>query len=123
MRRSLLSFPTIRSVLAQAHTELEAAWLITREAARDLDSGSLEAPRVNMAKLFVGQVAPRFVNSMMELFAGWGYIASYDIERLLRDVKFYEFVEGPALVQQILISKDLWPLGGTTSSNVEAGVN
>jgi len=109
LRKPLLSQPVIRGNLAQLHTQLEAAWELTAAATRDWDNNLADLHRVNMAKLFAAQVANLVVDDVMELFGGWGYTGSFEIEQLVRDVKFYEFVEGPAFVQQILIAKELFP--------------
>lgn len=109
LRKPLLSQPVIRGGLASVHTQMEAAWELTCAAARDWDYDAASLYRVNMAKLFAAQTANRFVCSVMEMFGGWGYTDSHEIEQLLRDVKFYEFVEGPAFVQEILIAKELFP--------------
>jgi len=109
LRKPLLSQPVIRGALAQYHTLLEAAWELTAASARDWDYHLPDLHRVNMAKLYAGQVANEVVSGVMQLFGGWGYTGSFEIEQLVRDVKFYEFVEGPAFVQQILIAKELFP--------------
>ncbi|MCX6968033.1 MAG: acyl-CoA/acyl-ACP dehydrogenase [Verrucomicrobia bacterium] len=109
LRRSLLSQPVIRHLFTQLNTEKEAAWQLILSAAKDWDDNALSLHRVNMAKLFAAQVANRFVSGMMELYGGWSYTDTYEIEQLLRDVKFYEAVEGPAFVQQILITRGLFP--------------
>lgn len=109
LRKSLLSQPVIRHLFAQLNTEREAAWQLVLSAAKDWDNNSPSLHRINMAKLYAAQVANRYVGNMMELFGGWAYTDCYAIEQLQRDVKFYEAVEGPAFVQQILISRGLFP--------------
>ncbi len=109
LRRSLLSQPVIRNLFTQLNTEKEAAWQLVLSAAQDWDDNAPSLHRINMAKLYAGQVANRFIGAMMELYGGWSYTDTYEIEQLQRDVKFYEAVEGPAFVQQILISRGLFP--------------
>lgn len=109
LRRSLLSQPVIRNLFTQLNTEKEAAWQLILSAAQDWDDNAPSLHRINMAKLFAAQVANRFVGAMMELYGGWSYTDTYEIEQFQRDVKFYEAVEGPAFVQQILISRGLFP--------------
>ncbi|XHR28615.1 MAG: acyl-CoA dehydrogenase family protein [Chthoniobacteraceae bacterium] len=109
MRRSLLSQPVIRHLFTQLHTEMEAAWQLIISGAQDWDNHASSLHRINMAKLFAGQVANRFVAAMMELYGGWSYTDTYDIDQLQKDAKFYEAVEGPAFVQQILIARGLFP--------------
>ncbi len=108
LRKSLLSQPVIRHLFAQLNTEKEAAWQLIVSAAQDWDDNAASLHRINMAKLYAAQVANRYVASMMELFGGWSYTDCYEIEQLQRDVKFYEAVEGPAFVQQILICRGLF---------------
>lgn len=108
LRKSLLSQPVIRHLFAQLNTEKEAAWQLIIAAAQDWDNDAASLHRVNMAKLYAAQVANRYVSNMAELFGGWSYTDCYEIEQLQRDVKFYEAVEGPAFVQQILICRGLF---------------
>ncbi len=109
LRRSLLSQPVIRNLFTQIETEKEAAWQLIMSAAKDWDDNAPSLHRINMAKLFAGQVANRYAAAVMELFGGWSYTDAYEIEQLVRDAKFYEAVEGPAFVQQILIARGVFP--------------
>lgn len=107
--KPLLSQPAIRNQLCQLRTEAHAAWLLTCSSAAEWEAGNPSLHHSSMAKMYAGQVASRFATSGLELFGGWGYTREYEIERLYRDAKLYEIIEGPTFVQQAIIAKELYP--------------
>ncbi len=106
--KSLLDRPVISSMLAQLHTEARAAWLLTCEAAAAWDAGEPAIKEASMAKLFAADVAVKTVSETMELHGGYSYNIESEIQRLYRDVKALEIVEGASFVQQALIARELF---------------
>jgi acyl-CoA dehydrogenase len=106
---SLLSQPAIRSLLAQLQTEARAAWYLTCASASYWEAGAPELQHSSMAKMYSGQVAVKVTSAVLELFGGWGFTREFEIERLYRDAKLFEIIEGPTFVQQIIIGKELFP--------------
>lgn len=100
--------PAIRNLLAQLKTEAQAAWLLACSAASEWDQGSYQLTPSSMAKMYSGQVAVRFASGALELMGGWGYTCEYEIERIYRDAKLYEIIEGPTFVQQVIIAKEMF---------------
>jgi len=111
--KPLLSFQTIQNQLAQLETQASAAWLLTCQAANFWENGlnirDFALKEASMAKMFSTDVAVHYVSEVLELFGGYGFTQEFEIERLYRDVRLLEIYEGATLVQQILISKELFP--------------
>ncbi len=99
----------IRHELARMHTEVEAAWMMSCLAASTWDSGDFAIREASMAKLFSGRTAVKVTGLALELFGARGFFNNYEISRLWRDAKAIEIVEGPSLVQELLIAKQVIP--------------
>lgn len=122
--KPLIEIPSIHSLLAKLYTHTEAAWLLTQSAARCWDSGDFAIKEASMAKMFSSDHTVRFANEALELFGGYGYTREYEIEKIYRDVKVYEIYEGPTLVQQALIAREIFPSlkGATRQGNIKKGI-
>lgn len=107
--KPLLTQPSIRHVLARLHTEVEAAWMLACLAASTWDTGDFAVREASMAKLFSGATAVKVTSQALELFGARGYFNDFEISRLWRDAKAIEIVEGPSLVQELLIAKHILP--------------
>ncbi len=105
----LLTQPSIRGKLMDLKTKLEASWLLTCLAAAQWDVGNESFEFSSMAKLFAGQTTVQMVGSCVELFGGWGCMEEYEIEKLYRDAKFFEILEGPTFVQHAILAKEILP--------------
>ncbi|HPC48229.1 MAG TPA: acyl-CoA dehydrogenase, partial [Deltaproteobacteria bacterium] len=81
--------------LADMYTLVDLSRMLALRAAWAFDTGGTDAyVLASCAKLFASEAASRVVNWGMQIFAGHGYIAGTDIERLYRDAKFGEICEG-----------------------------
>jgi alkylation response protein AidB-like acyl-CoA dehydrogenase len=105
--KPLIAKSTIRDQLAELHTKVEASWLLACQAAATWDSGDFAVQEASMAKLFAADTAVQVVNEAMELLGGHGYTADHIMERMYRDVKAFEIVEGASLVQKAIIAKEV----------------
>lgn len=106
--KPLLAQPVIQDRLADMYTRKEAAWQLTRHAAKLWDAGRESLTESSMAKLFSGNMAVDFVGNCMELLGGPGYAEDAEIARLYRDAKLFEIIEGPSFVQKAIIAKELF---------------
>jgi alkylation response protein AidB-like acyl-CoA dehydrogenase len=106
--KPLLALPTIQTQLAQLHTEVEASWLLTLQAAAKWDTGDFGIREASMAKLFAAHTAVKVMCESVELFGGMGFSSESEIERLYRDCKILEIIEGATFVQQTFIAKELF---------------
>jgi alkylation response protein AidB-like acyl-CoA dehydrogenase len=107
--RPIADFQAIQWMLADAHTELDAAELLIRRAAWLADSGKRFTLEASMAKLFASEAGTRVCNNALQIHGGYGYTREFDIERHLRDVKLCEIGEGTSQVQRMVIAKNVLP--------------
>jgi len=105
--QTIADFQGVQFQLAQVSTELEAARLLTYNAARLRDSGEPFLTEGAMAKLFSSQVAERVTSLAVQLFGGVGYTKDYPVEKLYRDAKIGQIYEGTSNLQLQTIAKQL----------------
>ncbi len=107
----LAAFQGLQFMLADMQMKYTAARLLTEQAAMELDSGIISAtPNLNpsMAKCFATDAAMQITTDAVQLFGGAGYIKEYVVERLMRDAKMLQIVEGANQIQRTLIAKSLF---------------
>ncbi|MBI2374924.1 MAG: acyl-CoA dehydrogenase family protein [Deltaproteobacteria bacterium] len=105
--QKLVALQNTQFVLADARTELDAAWLLTFRAARLLDSGSKASAECSMAKLFASEAAGRVIDKMLQLHGGYGYSREVDVERYYRDARVTRIYEGTSEIQRLVIAREL----------------
>ncbi|MGH3414524.1 MAG: acyl-CoA dehydrogenase family protein [Marmoricola sp.] len=100
--------------LANMATRIQAARLLTRDAAHRLDSGQRADLEAGMAKLFASEVAKDAAFDAMRVHGAYGYSREYDVERLYRDAPLMVIGEGTNEIQRQVITRQLiqrHPLG------------
>ncbi|RZO59143.1 MAG: acyl-CoA dehydrogenase [Sandaracinaceae bacterium] len=103
----VLDFQNTRFVLADARTELDAAWLLTLRAAALLDQGEPARMESSMAKIAATEACGRVVDGMLQLHGGYGYSREYVIERLYRDARITRIYEGTNEIQRTLVAREI----------------
>jgi len=98
----------LQFMVADLWTELEAARLLVYQAAHMKDRGEDITRAAAMAKLFATDMAMRVTTDAVQLFGGYGYSREYPVERLMRDAKVTQIVEGTNQVQRIVIARELF---------------
>lgn len=93
--------------LADSATELEAAWLLTAQAARMAQAGLPIRKHASMAKLAASNAAVRIARRAVEIHGGNGYMRDYPVERILRDAQMYTIGEGTSEIQRMVIAREL----------------
>jgi len=106
-RVPLAKHQAIQMMLADMGTMVEAARLLTLQAAHIKDQGGDLAGPSAMAKLFAGRTASRVVSLGVQIHGGYGYSKDYPIERYFRDARATEIYEGTNEIQQIVIAREL----------------
>jgi acyl-CoA dehydrogenase len=102
----IADFQGVQFLLADMATELAAARLLTREAARLKDEGSEGATLMSShAKRFAADAAMSATLNAVQIFGGYGYTKDYPVEKLLRDAKLMQIYEGTAQVQRVVIAR------------------
>jgi alkylation response protein AidB-like acyl-CoA dehydrogenase len=104
----LSDFQALRFRLADYATELEAARLMVRRAAHAVSEGEPGGTRLAaMAKRFATDTGFEVVNGCLQLHGGYGYLRDHPIERVLRDVRVHQILEGTNEVMRLIVSRDL----------------
>jgi short/branched chain acyl-CoA dehydrogenase len=103
--KPIAEFQAIQFQLARLATDVEAARLMTYNAARLKDAGQPFLKEAAMAKYFCSQVAERVASEAIEVFGGVGFTRDYPVEKYLRDAKIGKIYEGTSFMQLQTIAK------------------
>jgi alkylation response protein AidB-like acyl-CoA dehydrogenase len=106
--RALREFQALQFKLADMATELEAARLMVRRAAAALSAGDPAATRLcAMAKRFATDAAFDVANQALQLHGGYGYLKDYPLERIVRDLRVHQILEGTNEIMRVIIAREL----------------
>ncbi len=105
--KPIAELQAIQFMLADMATELEAARLLTWDAAQAVDRGEDARQKASIAKLYASEMATRTALKAVQIHGGYGYLKDVPVERYLRDAKLCEIGEGSSEVQRILIARHL----------------
>jgi len=106
--RSIDQFQGLQFRLADMEIELQAARTFLRQAAWKLDTGAPDASKFcAMAKKFVTEAGSKIVDQCLQLHGGYGYLADYGIEKLVRDLRVHQILEGTNEIMRVIISRQL----------------
>lgn len=109
--RHLSEFQALQFRIADMETELQAARVFLRQAAWKLDNKASDASRhCAMAKRFVTDVAFDVANQALQLHGGYGYLADYGVEKIVRDLRVHQILEGTNEIMRLIVARDM--LGG-----------
>lgn len=103
----LSEFQATQFKLAEMHTNIEAARMLTYRAAWMKDNGIPNTKEAAEAKLFASEIAEKAASEAVQMFGGYGYIKEYPVEKFYRDVKLLTIGEGTSEIQRIVIAKDI----------------
>jgi len=106
--KRLNELQSLQFKLADMATELEAARVMLYQAAWKLDNKTADATRFcAMAKRLVTDKGFDIVNDALQIHGGYGYLKDYPLERMLRDVRVHQILEGTNEIMRVIISRDL----------------
>lgn len=101
-------FQALQFRLADMEIELQAARTFLRQAAWKLDHATPDATTFcAMAKKFVTEAGSRIVNQCLQLHGGYGYLADYGIEKLVRDLRVHEILEGTNEIMRLIVARQM----------------
>jgi alkylation response protein AidB-like acyl-CoA dehydrogenase len=109
--KTIASFQAIQWILADMKTRIEAARLLTyqaalaKQAAKETD-GRYTLPAA-MAKLYASETAMWVTTKAVQVFGGNGYSREYPVERHFRDAKITEIYEGTSEIQRLVIARSI----------------
>ena len=100
-------FQMVQEELGRMVVETEAARLLTYRCARQKDDGNVHNTlETTMAKYYACDVASRVADGALRILGANGYSDEYPVERLMRDAKLYQILEGSANVTKMIIATD-----------------
>jgi alkylation response protein AidB-like acyl-CoA dehydrogenase len=105
--KQIAQHQAIQFKLADMATQVEAARLLTRRAARLKDAGERSDIEAGMAKLFASEAGRFCVEESLRIHGGYGYSKEYEIERLYRDAPLLLIGEGTSEIQRMVIGRKL----------------
>jgi butyryl-CoA dehydrogenase/short/branched chain acyl-CoA dehydrogenase len=105
--RPIADFQAVNFLLADLATELEAARLLTYNAARLKDAGAPFLKEAAMAKLFAARAAEKITSNAIDLHGGYGFTREYPVEKYFRDQKVGHIYEGTNNMQRMTIARQL----------------
>jgi alkylation response protein AidB-like acyl-CoA dehydrogenase len=108
--KPLIEMQGLQFMLADMKIKLETAKLITAEAAEKIDNQSSQSDQrlfSSIAKCYATDSAMAVTTDAVQLFGGAGYIKEYQVERLMRDAKMLQIVEGTNQIQRMIIAREL----------------
>ncbi len=107
--RSLKEFQGLQFKIADMATELEAARLMVRNAAAALDRRDPSATRLcAMAKRFATDVGFEVANGALQLHGGYGYLKDYPLERIVRDLRVHQILEGTNEIMRVIAAREMF---------------
>ncbi|MCJ7984114.1 acyl-CoA dehydrogenase [Priestia sp. OVL9] len=105
--KPIISQQGIAFKLADMATSIEAARLLTYQAAWLESQGLPYGKESAMSKLYAGDTAMKVTTEAVQVFGGYGYTKDYPVERFMRDAKITQIYEGTQEIQRLVISRYL----------------
>jgi len=106
--KALADFQATQFKLADMATELDVSRLMLLRAADALDRKDPAAPRYcAMAKRLATDLGFRIANEALQIHGGYGYLKDYPIERIVRDLRVHQILEGTNEIMRVIIARDL----------------
>lgn len=94
--------------LAEMETDLQAARALLQRAAQKMDEGAADVVAAcAMAKRFATDAGFRVANEALQLHGGYGYLHEYGIERVVRDLRVHQILEGTNEIMKLIVGRDM----------------
>jgi alkylation response protein AidB-like acyl-CoA dehydrogenase len=106
--RAIAEFQATQFKLADMATELAAARALLHEAASALDARAPDATQLcAMAKRFATDAGFKVANDALQIHGGYGYLADYEVERIVRDLRVHQILEGANEIMRVIIAREM----------------
>ena len=106
--KNIASFQSLQFKLADMEIALQASRLMLRQAASKLDHKTPDASKFcAMVKCFVTDAAFKVANEALQIHGGYGYLADYGIEKIVRDLRVHQILEGTNEIMRVIIARHL----------------
>ena len=107
--KAIAEFQNTQFQLADMATDLEAARLMVRRAAHALDQKSPKATQYcAMAKRFATDAGFDIANQALQLHGGYGYLRDFPLERIVRDLRVHQILEGTNEIMRVITARELF---------------
>lgn len=104
--KTIDQFQALQFRLAEMEIELQAARVFLRQAAWKLDTQAPDATKhCAMAKKFVTEAGSRIADQCLQLHGGYGYLADYGIEKIVRDLRVHQILEGTNEIMRLIVAR------------------
>ncbi len=111
--KTIDQFQALQFRLAEMEIELQAARVFLRQAAWKLDQRAPDATKFcAMAKKFVTEAGSKVADQCLQLHGGYGYLADYGVEKIVRDLRVHQILEGTNEIMRLIVARHL--LAGRT---------
>jgi acyl-CoA dehydrogenase len=98
----------VNFLIADMAAEIEAARLLTWQAAWLIDQGERATLQSSYAKRFAADTAMKATIDAVQIFGGYGYMKEYPVEKLMRDAKLFQIYEGTSQIQRLVIAREIF---------------
>ena len=106
--KHLNQFQATQFKLADMETELQAARSLLYDAADRLDAATPDASKwCAMAKRFVTDAGSKIANDALQIHGGYGYLHDYGVERIVRDLRVHQILEGTNEIMRVIIARHM----------------
>ena len=106
--KTIDQFQALQFRIADMETELQAARVFLRQAAWKLDNGAPDASKhCAMAKRFVTDTSFNVANDALQMLGGYGYLSDYGIEKIVRDLRVHQILEGTNEIMRMITARAL----------------
>ena len=112
--KTISEFGSIGNMLADMHTAINSARMLTHHAARLRSAGEPCLSEACQAKLQASEMAERVCSKAIQIHGGYGYLEDYNVERHYRDARITQIYEGTSEIQRLVIARTLNELSDTT---------
>lgn len=104
----IVSQQSIKFMLADMATQIEAARCLIYQTASMIDGGAKKfSKESSMAKLFASDMAMKVTTDAVQILGGYGYMKDYPVEKMMRDAKITQIYEGTNQIQRVVIAQEL----------------
>ena len=106
--KTIDQFQALQFKLAELEVKLQSARVFLRQAAWKLDNKEADATKFcAMAKMYVTDASFEVANTCLQLHGGYGYLADYGIEKIVRDLRVHQILEGTNEIMRLIISRQV----------------
>jgi acyl-CoA dehydrogenase len=108
MGKPIWQHQAVGHLIADMAIEVEAARLLVWKSAWAVDAGERNTTAAAFAKAYAADMAMRVTTNAVQVFGGYGYMAEYPVEKLMRDVKIFQIYEGTSQIQRNIVVRELF---------------